>query len=1782
MLKSLSVLLCCLCLTACVFTNDEATKPLLVDKITTDTYDNKNIKQINIRFNQDIAILGAVPTAQQIQAVNFSHNLNEQCQWRFIQLDTLSCDLQTSLKYMTHYQVSIDESFSALGSSLTEKASLMLSTPIPEIRLRVESRINGFPVEFEIENHQALEIPLAQLEGAMKVISPSNKSYSIRIEHNKSSNDHEWIASVQQFPELAESGQYKIILQNGFQVSEQQYALSENEIIKSFRHSSKHEFYGFSCIETRHPFTYSILKVDENGVIPCAPERIALVFSSFVFDQLLSYNNNYDLSWMKGPKFEAGQRRFRFGEHIYNFHFSGNSSYEMDLSKLTFEGNSLPHLPVIKFKTRSSSPFWDLAKQQNSVVEADVIALPVLVRRNVRPLVQRITAINTKDELQQFLNGELAPLTTKALSPRESTIQISAPQPIDFRKHLVASSGLVHIEFSGKSLAHYQRYDVADKKESNVFNSSGYNLAVWNGLDLVIQAVDWDAKPIKNAVMSLVCEGKQPPSIIGNTDKNGMLSLNKTQWKNYYQQALTRNSECWLWSENNGLTAAIKLEPPSLRLNYSLKAQAWTTQPLYQLGDKVDVGFIARYRSEKGLVPLTSLDGYQLFLSQPNGEQFPLSFDDLSRMGFATASMRLGDNHGQGYYDIVIEDSTSGLQQVIGSFIVTEFTPPEFDLKVNAPITALKGQSLSVDVIHRRMNGTALKQARASVHFKLSETWKTPSSWPDGYDYFDYDAFENNENGKEKGGQYNVILDDDGETLIKLKQFKSTVPYAEMRIDTEVIAQDGSSLKNRQRISYFSQSHYIGTRYNDARQELEVIAIDYQGNKIDDTPTLIRAYRDPVKRGQPPILVKTCHLQRLPASCAIEQEHETLDIIIESGNEKYHWKRHVYSNKPRKPSAYKLKSGIKLTVEKAKSIVSGQSIDVILDSPHSGMVNLILHAGNVKKVWQQSVDKGINTIELVADDTWIPSAKLYASIAVPRKTASQVIVDQLAQLAKSDKLEKYHLSQLGAQRLLTADVTMIVKSATAKPEVHLTVDNHSVAAGESINITVDANQASQSQLWLLNDALISYFPYTMNDYDFESTVHKSLQHEYPMSQSDLSNELTITSLIAGARAANAERPVTAGMSGMLSDGETTTRARFKPKPPPPSGLSLANLSTTNNDQFVQSKMLQLLDLKAGQPQTISVQLPQLVGRWKVVALTATKLTSSLTTLDITTKRPVEYFVDAPKDTYQSDVSELAVTAISQQQKSVEDILTLWDGDVLVDKQKITLAANQQDRVIFPLPQLSIGEHFLRVTSELDSDYVNYHQISVAPAVYQQRQQWLVNASKTQQIVKPNSVIEGSISLNYQPLNSQAIDWRALANYNQEYPYQCWEQTISRALSYQNNPFASEMWPQGKEALNSVIATRKLSGGRFSFFEGTASDKFLTGYTYLVDAWLNDGLPTTLPPLDTFIGIESILNQSFRPSSGLERSMALLALAVRGNITLAEALKQRQDIGFSSRFANVLQALALKSLGADKALYFGNMKAANDNSYLDDSTNIYNDTAQQCFAALVYDKSSVEREQLTARVIAKQQQLGHFGSTFANGVCSYLLKDQGINENAQPKSLSFTQIGNQLQYQLPEQQAHWLTMEYQLPLTEVTAQSAGLNLKRQRFVRVDGKWQVITGDTNLRVGDLLKTTLSISSAIPRTHIAITDDVAGGLEVISPWLSNVFYKGSSDRDWKNNNHIDIQDGKVTWYLMNLQDKDSYSYYSRVRHVGNYQTGPATAEAMYRTDVKARTASSRIEIK
>lgn len=1768
MLKSLSVLLCCLCLTACVFSSgeqvDKPQEQLLVEKITTDAAENKDIRQINIHFNRDIALLGSVPTAQQVQAVKLSHSLNQQCQWRFIQLNILSCDLKTSLKYMTHYQVSIDDSFSALGKTLAEPASLTLSTPVPKISINVEIKDNQFPTHFQINYPKEIALSREQLARGVKLVSPTGIEYPVTIvEKKKSYGGAYWDLSPQEFPTAWLDGEYHFILPKGYRASDEQYILEEDVALEVFKYSKQLKFYGFYSFECGERGAdcekFNYVEINDKGELPIRPESVWFAFSGD--SKLLT-----QLKWISGGNAKLKDVWQRSGEVLYEISLDGETQYKIDLSDLALIDNKIETPQVIEFKTRPATPKWEISSYKNSVVESQYDSLPIIRTRNLDKLIQKITPINSVEQLQQFMNGELKSIVEPLAENPKAKHSISS-QSVDFRKYLTSSSGLVNIEFSGKS-ENYHR-EIESLQRAVLFNAVDHNLVIWQGNELVVQVFDWDALPVVGAQVSLVCKGQKSPISIGKTDKQGLLWLAKESWRQHKELVKTEQS-CMLWSDYNGqISVGSLIEIPQYFESFGLlKAMAWTTQPLYQVGDSVDLGFIARYRDDNGITPLKSMEGYQLILRQPNGKELPLDLSSLSDMGFAETNVLLKEDMPQGNYNIKIKELSSDKSYTIGYFIVTEFTPPEFELSTEFPQVVLKNAPLTIGLTHRRMNGVALKQAKANVYFEIENKRLKPNNWPKGYKYLDWDAFKDNENGKEKGHLSAALLENDGHSWLEIENYQSTVPYGEMNIITEVIAQDGSSLKDWQRLPYFSRNHYIGTRYNEEHQRLEIIAIDHQGKQLD-TPVTVNAYRPAQEQEKPDVLVKSCSFSQLPANCYIPQEKESLDVKITSGQEHYSWLRTIYSNTPKRTYAHDLKNNLKLSVDKPKSISVNQPLKITLQSPHSGVANFILKAGGIKKVWQQPIEEGVNTLELTPDETWIPSAVLYASLSVSRETANDAIEKQLARLSTDKNNIDRHLNALGAQRFLSTELSLVVKSDTYQPKVKITSDTPLVLAGDEIKITVASDKNAEAQLWLLNDALINYFPYTMEGYDFTKTIYKREYYANFLHVSELSSDLVLSSLLDGGQMSFDIGGISVGSTRHDSKSTSTTP------------LNLTNAIVKNKDQFVQSKMLQRLELKAGEPQTISVQLPQLVGRWKVVALTATKLTSSIATLDITTKRPVEYFVDAPTDVYQMDLSQLAVTAINQQEKQIEDTLSLWDGDVLIGEKKLRLAAEEQRRIVFDMPTLATGDHLLRVTSELDSDYVNYHQVSVAPPIYQQRQQWLVKPSQSQQIIKPSAAIEGSISLNYQSLANQAIDWRALASYNQSYPYQCWEQTISRALSYQSNPLASEAWPKGKEILRNEIASRTLSRGNISYFEGMKSDKFLLAYTYLVNAWMKDGLSTKLPAVDSYGGLKDSFDVRYETPNKLERSMALLALATRGDITLDDALKQRQDIGFSGPFANVLQALALKTLGADKALYLDNLSVANDNTYLDESTNIYNDTAQQCFAALVYEQGSIEREQLTSRVIAKQQQLGHFGSTFANGVCSYLLKDQGVKENAQPKSLKFTQAGNQLQYQLPEQQAHWLTMEYQLPLTEVTAQNAGLDLKRQRFVRVDGKWQAITRDTNLRVGNLVKTTLSIGSAIPRTHIAITDDVAGGLEVISPWLQNVFYKDSSSREWKSNNHIDIQDGRVTWYLLDLQDKDSYSYYSRVRHVGEFQTGPAIAEAMYRTDVKARTSSSRVVI-
>ena len=281
---------------------------------------------------------------------------------------------------------------------------------------------------------------------------------------------------------------------------------------------------------------------------------------------------------------------------------------------------------------------------------------------------------------------------------------------------------------------------------------------------------------------------------------------------------------------------------------------------------------------------------------------------------------------------------------------------------------------------------------------------------------------------------------------------------------------------------------------------------------------------------------------------------------------------------------------------------------------------------------------------------------------------------------------------------------------------------------------------------------------------------------------------------------------------------------------------------------------------------------------------------------------------------------------------------------------------------------------------------------------------------------------------------------------------------------------------------------------------------------------------------------------------------------------------------------LLQALALKHLGADQSLYLPSLQTLLEQSYADRQGTLGNNMSDKCLASLIYDEHSRDRELLLEQIITQQQGQGDFGNSYANGICAYALKDQKNSSSSMVKP-KFN-IENDVLSVTVEQESQfknqWLTVNYSLPINKIKPSSQGIGIEKVMFVKRNQEWQKVESQTVLTPGDLIRTTLTVNSPVAREQLAITDSIPGGFEAINPSIDNKYYLESLGERWQLNHRIEIRDGKAHWYILKLKEgQQSISYYNRVRHSGEYKAGPAQVEAMYREDVKGNTGTGKVNI-
>lgn len=1788
-------LICCLAISTVSLQAHSAEEPLLVQEIR---FDNENviaIKQIVFEFNQNVAILGAVPGQAQIAAVSISNDLHQQCIWRFINLDKLACELKDSFKYLTAYDIRIDTSFTALGKPLETAAQRSLRTGLPTLLVKYHAPVAQFPKSMTIEDAVLSGIPFSAFRDHLKLKGPGGQYRNLSVRKGRKTyqkNDLEVSLPADMDITDMPDGTYQLILPKGLRLSPEQITLEEDLVLDEFLFSKTFRFYGFACVENGYPRKYRAVELDENLTLPCQPEKIALALSHPADGSDgnggFSAEPNEQVDWLHGPQYQvnsvANHKRVTY-QHLL---LSGESEYILDLSKLKPKEQSFAEEPaVIRFTTRPSTPYWYFSQSLGTVVESDADTLPKFVRRNVDPLVQQLTAIHSAQELQQFLNGQSEPGYSGHLPIPPQSIHFYAEQPLDFRQSLMSSSGMVHTRLSGLSAVPYGFAEPALKDEDFMLQAADYDIVAWHEGDLLIQVTDWNAKAVAKVSVQLACKGLELPVDLGDTDSHGILWISASEWQVIY--ADLAKAPCWLWAQSGEKRAALSLPQAYHSPMDNINVFSWTAQPIYQPGEAVNIGFIGRQRSASGLLTVTDYSDYKVMLTFPDGKKAEeLTLSNVSEQGFFSAKFSLPQDAKVGKYILFLTRRSDEMFSELGAFTVAEFTPPEFEFSVEVPSEITAGESLTALLSANRMNGAALKHARASFTANIVRDYQEPESWPDNYEFNSWDDFSRNKNGKETISAVNLSLDDKGQVSFDSEVLRSTVPYGKVILISEVTADDGETQDNRASIRYFSRDHYIGTRLVEKTNTIEVIAIDVEGRELSDIPVNIQVIPQIYDEEWAGESVKKCAFQRLPARCDFDTEVKRIAVEIVSGEQQYQWYRdYRINNNDMETPDFSEDFALVSDLSELQPVIVGETVSFNLRSSIAGTATFILQAGEIRKVWQEEVIAGSNAIDMRVDAGWLPYARLYASMPISRDVAQQRINEKLQAYHSDEPLPSHVIRELRDVRRHLHTKTMVqVKPSKSAPTVRLSVKHKEVTAGSKVDLSVTGDVDGESQVWMVNEALLNLLEAELASYDYQQVLSSSLSFEGGLRFDTLSNRLLMNLLLE--------------KTGWLEKAEEPRTMRLKSR----GGLSMAfSMPSTesalvefNPQDFAQSIWLDTIKLQANQPQNIEIQLPQLIGRWKIIALTAsTQQTFAVDAVSVSTVRDIEYFLDAPGSIIQNDKAQLAITQINKTDSPVEDNLTLWVNGTPSITLPVQLEAEGYQRVYATLPSLPVGKHKLQLTSQRQPGFEAFQFINVNASQIQIESTWLSKSSGSGTITRPDSFVSDSLEISLLDVGQQSPDWNALTDYNREYPHQCWEQTLSRAMVHQFNPSSSTIWADGDNQLNTLLARQDEFfdyDDLISFFPKMSGDPFLTAYTYLVSGWLQgSATPVEIDKIEfkkqLLAFIENAAVGSYLDVSEQAKSMALLALAINKDVSLEKALSLRQLLGNSDIQSMLLQALALKELGANPALYQEVLERLNDNQYVDDTHSLFDQNSEKCLAIATYEPGAKPREELIAQVLHQQQNQGHFGSTFSNAICAWALKEMP-DTNASFAPVDFVMQDDVLTYQFtapdkdPQSQHHWVKLTYTQSIQDAQPTSSGITMQRQLWVKSGEQWLPVTTDTKLRVGDIVKTKITLDSPKDRQHIAITDSIPGGFEAINPDINNRYYSENREQDWWRSNRIEIRDGKARWYIRYLdKGETAVSYFSRVRHVGQFQLAPAGVEAMYRSDVYSATEAGEISV-
>lgn len=669
-----------------------------------------------------------------------------------------------------------------------------------------------------------------------------------------------------------------------------------------------------------------------------------------------------------------------------------------------------------------------------------------------------------------------------------------------------------------------------------------------------------------------------------------------------------------------------------------------------------------------------------------------------------------------------------------------------------------------------------------------------------------------------------------------------------------------------------------------------------------------------------------------------------------------------------------------------------------------------------------------------------------------------------------------------------------------------------------------------------------------------------------------------------------------------------------------------------------------LAIAPGATETIQVPLPDNLTRWRVVAWSNDGQAFHLDEADVTASMPVEARIEAPSRLFPGDQCEIALSARNRLGGSALTGLELLASGAGIDLQRRSTATVKPDhgtRVMARLEPAQEGRIDLqaRVKAGNESDAVaasvpvhsSFGRDRVALAG------WL--GDETLLLRRP-SVPAGATDLRlklavHRQLDGLASTWiRGL----HEYPHRCWEQQLSRAVGAAaalriGKP---EQWPDAAALIDEVLrnAPAFRPDGLYTFFPASygepKSPPYLTVYSLQVfdvlKAW-GHAVPQPLidqarEAIDRWVG--STFRDRAEPTDD-DRSVLMAYLAIadgdvaqkwigkvqaswpslapwqRSTLLIALSKAQAQSADVAQRRDELSDAAPLR--GGRRVLDVANHRLFALGSNLRDQCAVI-DALQRTGAAStsinewqrglvdLYTGGSWSTDsQASARCLmgllgaSQPSQRSPVRVSVQVGAERRVI-DLSADDDQQGFEMAWPETATDVQ--LEANAAHAMVgfvgeLDYRIDQRRSTESSSGLRIDRDYAVLREGKW-VPVGSSPVADGSWVRVRLIVHTAALRHHVAVVDQVPGGLRPEDLSLDRVAGVELADADtgtpWFETRQL--VDTEARFYADALPPgSHEVIYYTRAAHRGDFLALPARAELMYGRASVARTAAMRLKI-